>query len=95
MARLIVETLKNPLIDEQTETVFLHPAFPAEIETVQVYGIGADDYFTKRHPDAEIKTSILRHNFSLYYRVERKEVYKSEKITLKSTGKSIPTTAFK
>jgi hypothetical protein len=91
--RLIIETLKNPLIDEQTETVFLHPAFPAEIETVQVYGIGADDYFPgKRHPDAEIKNSISVTTQPLLPG-ERKEVYKSEEITLKA-GEEYSTTAF-
>lgn len=89
---LMVEMLKNPLIDEQTETVFLHPAFPAEIETMQTYGIGADDYFTKRHPDAEIKNSISVTTQTLLPG-ERKEVYKSEEITLKA-GEEYSTTVF-
>ena len=90
---LMVEMLKNSLVDEQMETVFLHPAFPAEIETVQVYGIGADDYFPgKRHPDAEIKNSISV-TTQPFLPGERKEVYKSEEITLKA-GEEYSTTVF-
>lgn len=85
---------ETPYIETQTETLYIQGAsFPAEIETVQAYGIGQDDYFDKRPVEAEVKNRISVTTQPLVP-VGWEEVYRSEEITLKAGGETSITAYF-
>ncbi len=76
-------------------TYFLEGAYPAETSTIEAYGIGADDYFTKNNPLkwSEIANYIEVETQPLKPDVEQ-EVYRSNDPVSINAGETKTITAF-
>jgi len=82
-------------IQQAIGTYFLEGAYPAEIDVVEAYGIGPDDYFSKNNPLkwSEIANYIEVETQPLRPDVEQ-EVYRSNDPVLITAGQTKTITAF-